>query len=257
MDLKSRFEQVLFYFQNIPHYSELKAVPKGQRYYIDSHNISIGNLEWKEGWKKEFNWMTDPLFRWSKPWAQEESVKNNIIIDDDIILRKKKYKGSKDAYLFSNFTFKYGTIRALIKLPDVPGMWSAFWTFGENELPEYDILEHCGGWDDKVNVTHHWGYDYGKLSNYGKKSTLHNGRKNPGFDPTNEYYLYELEISPYKIVYRINGITVRVKRKGVSSGKNHVLFDIVRGGYCGSSNDIESERDAYMRIKYIELFKVN
>jgi len=256
MDLRSFREKLAFRNAVLPNYLQaIDRTPEGDHTRYNMKDVEIGNLEWKSGYNKIFDPATDPPFRDSKPWDTDHSSPENITQTDEcLLLTKPRDANSKDAYLYSNFTFKYGTVRALIKLPNIRGAWSAFWLFGNNEMPEHDILEHCGHKEHEVSVTHHWGYDYSGI--YGKKSTLHNERYNKNFNPTENYYLYEVEIGPYKTVYRINGVIVRTVKKGLGSADQHILLDVTRGEYCNSSNNQSMVGDAIMKVKFIEVFKM-
>jgi len=255
MDIRSLIEKWVFRLRKIPKTPKATPKPKGEHMFFDMKDITIGNMPWQAGWEKNFDFKTDPLFRDNLPWDQQISSPDNIIRDDDcLVMRMPKEENSKFAYLWSNFTIKYGTIRAMIKCPDAPGAWSAFWLFSNNGTPEHDMFEQCGGCANEVYVTHHWGYDY--EDKFGKKSTLHNTRYNRGFTPREDYYLYDVELTPYKVVYKINGIVVKTMRKGIPSGDNRILFDIVKGNYCGTSTTQAIEKDAIMKIKYLEIFKI-
>jgi len=259
MDIRSFIESKIFKYRKIPTLDSLVNADEpdcDEYYFIDASNITIGNLEWKgPDWTKVYRHGEDPMFRDSLPWDQQGSSSDNItLVDNEIVLTKPKEQNSKDAYLCSNFRIKYGTVRALIKTPNVKGIWSAFWLFGETGAPEHDIFEHCGGWKNEVAVTHHWGYDYENVR--GKKSTLWNGRKNKNFYPTEDYYLYEVELTPYKTIYRINGMTVRTVRRGLSSGDNVVLLDVTKGQYCGVDPSVATDGDGIMKVKYLEIFKI-
>jgi beta-glucanase (GH16 family) len=133
-------------------------------------------------------------------------------------------------------------VSALIRLPEEQGAWSAFWLFGETGLPENDVFEHCGG-EQYVNVTHHWGYGYDNPEL--KKHTEWNKRRN--INP-NEWNLYEIEISPYKTIYRINNKVVRSMKRGTSSDRRHILLTCGWGDYCGGNSP-----DAYMEVKWLTL----
>lgn len=214
----------------------------------DASNITIGNLEWKgRAWDKKFEYSKDPMFRHSLPWDQEGSPRENINLTDSCIEIWARKDGSK-GYLFSNFKIKYGIVKALVKLPDVEGAWSAFWLF--RGMPELDIFEHCGQWKNQVSVTHHWGYTYEKGM---KKSTLQNERFNESFKPTEEYNIYEVEVTPYEVIYRINGIVTRVMTEGVPSHEQHIILDVVTGDYC---DDIPLKEDAVMKVKWIKVFEM-
>jgi len=255
--IRNFIEQLIFRWSRIPTWQEaVQRVPEGTLTKYHMSDIEIGNLEWIEGWTKNYNKDKDPPFREGRPFDPELSSLDNITTTSSLmILTQPKEACTKDAYIQSNFTIKYGTVRALIKVPKVPGAWSAFWLFGG--LPEMDIFEHCGGWEDKISVTHHWGYDYDNVPNpKGKKMTKRNARYNKKFRPRDNFYLYEVELSPYKIVYRINGIKVRTLKRHLSSGENRVIFDVTKGDYCQSCFLKGIGRDAQMMIDFLEVYKI-
>lgn len=214
----------------------------------DVSNITIGNLEWKgSSWDKKYEYGKDPMFRHSLPWDQESSPRDNVNLTDSCIEIWARKDGS-NGFLFSNFKIKYGIVKAMIKLPDVEGAWSAFWLF--KGMPELDIFEHCGQWENQVSVTHHWGYSYEKGM---KKSTLNNERSNKLFKPTEQYYVYEVEVTPYEVIYRINGEVTRIMTEGIPSHEQHIILDVVTGDYCGN---IPLKEDAVMKVKWIKVLEI-
>jgi len=214
----------------------------------DASNITIGNLEWKgKYWDKIYEYGKDPMFRYSYPWDQEEYPEENIRITDSCIEIWARTDGTKGV-LFSNFKFKYGIVKALVKLPDVDGAWSAFWLF--RGMPELDIFEHCGQWENQVSVTHHWGYTYERGM---KKTTYGNVRFNEAFEPTKKYYVYEVEVTPYEVIYRINGIVTQVMTEGVPSHEQHIILNVTTGDYC---ENIALKEDAVMKVKWIKVFEM-
>ena len=254
--VRNLIEQIIFFLTKIPTWQEtMQRIPEGTLIRYKMSDISISNLEWKEGWTKTYDTL-HPTFRDNRPFAQTLSSRENITQENELMqLTQPKKAGTKDAYIQSNFTVKYGTTRSLIKLPSVCGGWSAFWLF--DGLPEMDIFEHCGGWKHKVSVTHHWGYDYNNVPNpKGKKMTRHNARYNRKFNPTEEFYLYEVELTPYKIIYKINGIKVRTLKRHLSSGENRVIFDVTKGDYCNSNLNTTLDRDATMEVDFLEVYKM-
>lgn len=214
----------------------------------DASNITIGNLEWKgSAWDKKYEYGKDPMFRYSFPWDQEKFKSENIHLTDSCIEIWARKDGS-EGVLFSNFKIKYGIVRAKVKLPDVEGAWSAFWLF--RGMPELDIFEHCGQWKNQVTVTHHWGYAYEKGM---KKSTLQNERFSESFNPTEEYNIYEVEVTPYEVIYRINGIVTRVMTEGIPSHELHIILNVATGDYC---ENIPLKEDAVMKVKWIKVFEM-
>jgi|SaaInlStandDraft_7_1057024.scaffolds.fasta_scaffold21749_2 beta-glucanase (GH16 family) len=250
--MRNFFERLRFYLSRIPDYTTLNYIDKDS-VVIDAKNITFGNMPWKKGWTKSFNSSDgDPFFRPSRPWNTSLSKPQNCYTEDGLIRLTFPKNQIKDAYMQSNFTIKIGTVKAVVKVPDVKYAWSAFWLFGEDGMPECDIMEYCGSWKDKVSVTHHWGYDYNNIR--GKKMTHNNARTNRKFKPTENFYLYEVELTPYEVIYRINGIVVRKMKQGVPSGGNNIIFDVTQGNYC--DNGIPTQ-DATMEIKQIIINKIS
>jgi hypothetical protein len=245
MDIRSWHEKQKF--------KRLRRIPspnlnvKGIRHYLG--DITIGEREWREKYGyANYRVNEHPPFMSGVPWNRESSSGNNLVqTDHGIQLIQPKEGGSVGAVLYSNFTIKYGTVQALIKFPDVENVLSAFWLYGENEMPEMDIVEHKGK-NNEFSCTQHWGYNYHDKN---KRSTLHNERRNKKLRLTERYYLYEVELTPYCTIYRINGITHRKVTKGVSSGNNHVILSIKN-----TEPDVALSKDAVMNVKWIDVFKI-
>lgn len=202
---------------------------------------TVGMPPWQKKWERKHQ-PEDPDWRWNMPWFQERYAKENIEYTDQGV--KIWARNGKEGCLYSNFNFKYGKVAAKIRLPNEEGAWSAFWLFGESGMPENDALEHCGG-ESYVNVTHHWGYNY-ESSGF-KKQTTHNKRR--GINP-NDWNIYEVEVTPYKTIYRINGKTVRTIKRGTSSDKRHILLTCGWGFYCGDKTP-----DAFMEVQWLTVEK--
>lgn len=209
-------------------------------------------------WERVHQMGVDFDWRWNQPWDQERYKKECIVkTNDGVQVWSLKDPSTEDNWgcLYSNFSLKYGKVTAMIKLPAEKGIWSAFWLFGENGMPEYDVFEHCGG-KKYVNVTHHWGYKYEK--NF-KHSSLHNKRgRFPSrlwwnkFNPM-EWNKYSVEFTPYEVKYFINDICVRTMKKGISSSQMHIMLTAGRGDYC-PCDEAEAE-DGYMLVKWILIEK--
>jgi len=258
IDIRNFFYRTLFKLKQIPDIKNVKEpLDPNKNVLIPEtymmNNITIGNLPYKKNWEKTYQKGIDPDFRPSLPWYKDLSSIDNLIQDENgiqIIARKESGYGTH-GILWSNFKFKYGFIRAKIKLPSVYGAFAAFWTFGGT--PESDIFEHCGNWNNKVSVTHHWGFDYGER--YGKKSTTHNSRMNKKFKPTEKFYIYEIEINPYKLIWRINGIKVRVMKKGIPGNDNHIIINVGKG--CGVNKFDSLSNDAIMNVEWLKIYRTD
>ena len=256
MDCKSFIEKILFLFKRVPSYEEYLSnedTPEGVEHVYDMSRASLGDLPWMSGYTKNYEEGIDPEFRTSLPWDQDGFDAQNITQIPGEYLKLTKPAGvhTKDALLYSNFSMKHGTVRALVKMPKVKGAFSAFWLF--DGLPELDILEHCGQWKRKYACTHHWGYDYGE--DYGKKSTLHNTRFNFKLNFNSDWYVLEAEVSPYKVVYKINGVKVRSVKRGVPSGELHIILNVGYGEYCNSKEGVIEDAD--LLVKWVKTYTKN
>lgn len=232
----------------------INRVPEGEITYYDMFDVNVGNLEWQGSeWAKVYEPGIDPPFRVGVPWDADDTSKNNIEQHNqkmDIVARKEEGKGN-NGVLWSNWGFKHGTIQVLAKFPNIEGAFSAIWMF--DGLPEMDF-EHCGQWKNQVTSTSHQGFDYD--GPYGKKSTLHNERKNRKFKPTDQYYLYEIYLSPYEMIWYINGLAVRKVCDGISNRDQHLILSVGKGEYCGSVEDGSLPEDARMSVKWVRTFKM-
>lgn len=214
----------------------LKPTSEADGYFFQKETVGIP--PWQSKYER-IHQPEDPDWRWNLPWDQQTFSEDNIEYTDTGV--KIWARNGKQGCLYSNFYFKYGVITAKIRLPREEGAWSAFWIFGESGMPEYDVFEHCGG-ESHVNVTHHWGYTYDEGGKY-KKSTRHNKRKN--INPY-DWNLYQVEVTPYKTIYRINGNVVRTMRQGAASDKRHIVLTCVWGNYCGGYTP-----DAFMEVEWL------
>ena len=256
--MRNLLERIYFMLCKIPTWQEaIERIPEGSITKYDMSKVTIGDMPYKKDWTPKYIEGVSPQFRIGREWAKDMTDPASITQwATTMKLKLQREANTKDAWIQSNFRIKYGTVRALIKLPNVKGAHSAFWLFGG--LPEMDVLEHCGGWENKVSVTHHHGYDYNNVPNpKGKKMTHNNARYNKKFKPRDEFYLYEVELSPYKIVYKINGVKVRTLKRGLSSGENKVIFDVVKNSYCQTTTESVLDDDAVMIVDFLEVYKIS
>ena len=238
-------------FENLEDYLDSYTPPGEMRRY-EMNIIELGNLPWiPGGWEKWYEEGVHPPFRTTLPWAQDDSSSNNVQQTlNGIAITQPKEANAPSGILWSNFTIKHGTVRALIKLPNVKGAWSAFWLFAG--LPELDILEHCGEWKHQFTATHHWGYDYENI--FGKEMTNHNERYNKRLDLHNEYHLFEVLFTPYEVIYLVDGVEHRKVTKGIPTMDTHIIFNVTKGDYCDSAITEALSEDATMHVKWLEVY---
>jgi beta-glucanase (GH16 family) len=130
------------------------------------------------------------------------------------------------ARLNSKFAFTYGRVEIRANLPSGVGTWPALWTLGKNitepggywsgshgttswpACGEIDIMEHWGNNQDFVQSALHTPSSFGNTINKG-------GRTIPGV--STEFYVYEMEWSAEKIVFKVDGITHYVYEPAVQN----------------------------------------
>jgi beta-glucanase (GH16 family) len=124
-------------------------------------------------------------------------------------------KTHTSARLNSKFAFTYGRVEARAKLPTGIGTWPAIWTLGKNinengaywdlqgfgttswpACGEIDIMEHWGDNQNFVQSAMHTPSSFGNTVNKG-------GQTIPTVSTA--FHVYELEWSPEKIVFSVDG----------------------------------------------------
>jgi beta-glucanase (GH16 family) len=139
----------------------------------------------------------------------------NLIIE----ARRENYNGkqftSARLKTHGRLAFKYGTLEARIKLPDVDnGVWPAFWLLGDNigqfDWPacgELDIMEVgqrsgylAGVVNRRVLSAAHWDYQ-GNYASYGDFIDW-------PVDLYNDYHIYKVEWTPTLIKTYLDGVNI-------------------------------------------------
>ncbi len=97
----------------------------------------------------------------------------------------------------SKFEFQYGMFQAKIKLPDMHGLWPAFWLYGSGKWNEIDIFEFYDKEDRKMHMTIHRHVDgedrHGKPHDFRPVSV----------DFFQKYHIYTCYWNPYAITIHI------------------------------------------------------
>jgi beta-glucanase (GH16 family) len=118
------------------------------------------------------------------------------------------------ARLNSKFAFTYGRVVVRAKLPQGSGTWPAIWMLGKNitepggffydqfgtvgwpACGEIDIMEHWGVNPNYVSAALHTPSSFGGTFNVGGTNLL---------DVFNTFHIYEMEWSPERIVFSVDG----------------------------------------------------
>lgn len=250
-------------------------------------------------WSEEFDSGTQPDSSiWSydlgaSGWGNQElqeytdSIDNARVENGDLVITvREKLTGSTPTGFTSarlrtenKLMFRYGTIEARIRMPDLrDGLWPAFWTlgndFGEVGWPncgELDILEM--GWRDAVSAglanryvasAAHWEYQ-GTHALYGR--TYNAALAEPaGLD--GEYHLFSMNWTPDSITTYLDGKVLWTMDIGLDScvdceelhQPHFVILNMAVGGtYTGllSQELITAPLPAEMRVDYVRIYDNN
>ena len=151
---------------------------------------------------------------------------NSYIDGGDLVLKaiRENYMGNSftSARMLTQgrFAFKYGTLEARIKLPNVAnGLWPAFWLLGNNfpgipwpECGEIDILESGsadgianGTQNELINCAIHYSLadtTYEHQASWDNASNLIPGLTDLSLD----YHLYKVEWTPTDLTFYLDGV---------------------------------------------------
>jgi beta-glucanase (GH16 family) len=192
--------------------------------------------------------------------------------------RRESYKGSSRSFTsarlktLGRFAFKYGTLEARIKVPNLAnGLWPAFWLMGQNigqkgwpACGEIDILEmgmksaiDAGLTNRRVHAGAFWDYN-GSNANYGAD-------KDATVNLNNDYHLYKIAWTPTSMNVYLDGVQFWAldisNPTGASLEEFHQPMFIITNLSVGGSNFVEITNPAQitapfpakMYIDYIRL----
>jgi beta-glucanase (GH16 family) len=169
-------------------------------------------------------------------------------------------------------TFKYGTVEARIKMPDLAdGLWPAFWTLGNNfsdvgwpACGELDIMEmghsaaiSAGTVNRRVGSTAHW-ENNGSHAQYGQSLLMPE-------DLDDGYHLFRMEWTPESVRTYVDGNPVWVMDISSPSCSDctefhephFVILNVAVGGnypWIHSPSGITAPLPADMQVDYVRIY---
>lgn len=223
---------------------------------------------------------------WGNQELQEytDSVENAHIENGNLVITvREKLTGSSPTGFTSarlrtedKLMFRYGTIEARIKMPDLRnGLWPAFWTLGNNfgeagwpACGELDILEM--GWRDAVSAglanryvasAAHWEYQ-GTHALYGR---TYNAALAEPAGLNGEYHLFSMNWSPDSITTYLDGKVLWTMDIGLDScvdceelhEPHFIILNVAVGGtYTGLLNQeqITAPLPAEMHVDFVRIY---
>lgn len=218
-------------------------------------------------------------------WGNEElqnytNQPENVRIEDGNLVINVLKSGDGSSAQFTSarvrtqdkLTFKYGTIEARIKVPDLAdGLWPAFWTLGNNFSTvgwpfcgELDIVEmgssgarNVGLTNQRVGSTAHWDND-GSYAAYGLFLDT-------GSDLNDDYHIYKMNWTPERVTTYIDDRqiwTMGIRQDQCAScdefhNPHFMILNVAVGGtYTGllSPEQITAATPAKMLVDYVRVY---
>ena len=191
------------------------------------------NLVWSDefeidGAVNSANWHHQTLLPNSWGWFNNESqhytdrIENSYVADGNLHIAAIREtftdqgltREFTSARLNSKFAFTYGRVVARAILPEGGGTWPAIWMLGKNIAEEGGYwAEEFGttGWPEcgEIDIMEHWGYNQNVISAALHTPSSFGATENHAtiFDEnvSQDYHLYEMEWSPEKIKFSLDG----------------------------------------------------
>lgn len=269
---KKRFEKTEA-FTRLVTYKELSESESFKKYFqLQKKNNFDLIKEWELTFSEDFEnseldkekWMTryywgDVLMNdnYALPTDAHIFSENNIEVSNSIArlqTRKENAQGkvwnTKLGFVQKDFDYtsalistgksfrqKYGLFEAKIKVSDIKNVMHSFWMLSDTSLPHIDVVKtsSCGklfpgnvsGNEDKPKVNH---------------------AKIKGLDWTKDFFIYSLEWTPTKLIWRINGVEVYSQTENIP---HDPMYLVLSSGVSNPNSDV----NAVMEIDWVKCYK--
>ena len=128
---------------------------------------------------------------------------------------EKEYSYTSDLLSSANgFIKKYGLFKAKVKIGN-SAVTQAFSLMADQMLPHVDIFKYER---NKLLAGNFW-------KNGGKEGISRSIQKTGGKRYTQDYFIYSVEWSPEKLIWKINGVTFKVQAQGIPDTEMHLVFN--------------------------------
>lgn len=212
------------------------------------------------------------------------SSDNAYIEDGNLVLeaRQESYEGkeftSARLRTLGRFAFKYGTLEARIKLPDVAnGLWPAFWLMGNNygqagwpQCGETDIMEvgkrsaiDDGTVNSTVSAAAHWWHESGDWGDWLQADYSESVTLDEAF--YEDYHSFSLDWTPESLSISVDDSTyfvMDITDENLSEFVDNpafILLNLAVGGYnfveISDPADITAPFPAKMYVDYVRLYE--
>lgn len=223
------------WYQGLKGSDKFNALKKWKVVFEDDFSNNTLN---KEQWMTRYYW-GDKLVNDAYALEMDQAFPtdgNNIEINNTlkIVTKKENIEGKKWKIPFGfipqefnyttglistakSFRLKYGKIEAKIRVNFAKPVNYNFWMASEQNLPHVDIMK-LGTKKTKVDV----GLAYGNITD--PKGPTKNSAAFSGLDVAQDFFIYTLEWTKDKLIWKINGIVVHEQTKGVPKEEMYLVF---------------------------------
>ena len=158
-----------------------------------------------------------------------------------------------------SITQTYGKWEMKVRFPFKKGYWPAFFLvpLTRPTLPEIDVFEYFGIKENEITCNHHWGKDYGlKPPDYNARTKVLYG------DFSDTWMIWTMEITPKKMVWKLNNKVVCSSSQGLPSSPLYLIANVAIKDR--PDDEIPAEKIAneavgepyVMEIDYIKIYKL-
>lgn len=271
------------YFPYAGTYEVALQVIKNNTEYTETKTLIVSrddpNLNFKLAWSEEFNYTGLPANdKWNMEtggggWGNNElqyytNTEDNAFVDNGMLTitaKEEAYSGrdytSARITTQNKYDFKYGKIKAKIKLPYGQGLWPAFWmlgakfsTVGWPQCGEIDIMEMVGGTngDKTCYSTLHW--DDNGHAEYGESYTLPSGIL------ADEFHVFSVEWDDQTIKGFIDDtqyFTIDISPAALSEfhEKFFIILNVAVGGDWPGPPNASTTFPQTMKVDYVRVYQ--
>jgi beta-glucanase (GH16 family) len=262
-------------YQKLTEYKVLKKSEEVLWYFKTKKKYPFKEIEkWNLTFEEKFNTSKLDTSKWmTRYFWGEKGMDSSFVLEDDksfltdgdnvefydnkarIVTKAEKAQGltwrSEQGFVTEDFDFtsgmistaksfkqKYGVFKAKVKMAG-GSVAQAFWMVSNAMLPHVDVARFENG---KLYSNYFWGHE---------KSSHKSLSKTGGAKYADEYYIFTLEWTPNKLIWKINGKVFKTQTSGVPQDEMYINF---------SSNlkkdAAESGLPSAMEIDWIRVYKL-
>ena len=132
----------------------------------------------------------------------------------------------------------FGRFEAKIRICDPQSILNNFWMLSDQMVPHVNIMHSDGAL--RLSVGHYWDQNEKTRSNF---------RKIKGIDFSRDFFIYSLEWTSEKMIWRINDVVVKVQKQGIPQESMYVILS------SGISLDGSINSHHKMEVDWVRCYK--